>query len=132
MPSAIRVLLVSAVFPLLGLGCLPPLCDGPVPPRDVCHVADAGPLAPDASFVLEADVSVIGGQCDVSVDGGQIELFVTGGSCASGGPNGIRAPGSTVRCTIPPLAAGNYVVNTQLGSGFTVADVGDAGIRRCF
>ena len=132
MLSTFRVIVASAGFSLVGFSCSPAPCD-PVStaPQALCHRADAGEIAPDASFVLEGEVFAQGAQCQVGIDGGQIELTVSGGSCGPGAPNGIRAASFPVRCTIPPLPAGAYVVNSLPPTQFSVADVGDAGVRRC-
>ncbi len=132
MRSTFRVFVVSAGFSLVAYGCLPAPCD-PVStlPQSLCHRADAGDIAPDASFVLEGKVFTQDAQCQVSVDGGQIELTVSGGSCGAGSLNGARAATFPVRCTIPPLPAGSYVVNSLTAAQFDVPRAADAGVRAC-
>lgn len=132
MRSPFRVLLTSACLSLVGLGCLPQPCD-PVSnaPQSLCHRPDAGEVVPDASFVLEGEVFVAQGQCTVGVDGGQIELSVSGLACSASAPNGARAATVPVRCTIPPLPAGTYTVNSLPPTEFTISTSGDSGVRTC-
>lgn len=132
MHSPFSVLVASAGFSLIAFGCLPAPCDPVSPlPQSLCHRADAGEIAPDASFVLEGEVFAQDAQCQVAVDGGQIELTVSGGSCGAGSANGVRAATFPVRCTIPPLPAGSYVVNSLTPTQFDVPLAADAGVRSC-
>lgn len=132
MLSTFRVLLTSAGFSLLGLGCLSLPCEpASTAPQALCHRADAGELAPDASFVLEGQVFAQDAQCQVGIDGGQIELSVSGLSCGPSSANGVRAATFPVRCTIPPLPAGSYVVNSLPVTQFTVPESADSGIPDC-
>lgn len=128
----LRLLVVPALV-LIGIACSPLPCE-PITSTltQVCHRADAGALAPDASFVLEGDSSAFGA-CVVSVDGGAISLSVTGGanSCG-GGTGGARAPAAPVKCTLPPLAAGTYTVNSQPALTFTLPLDVDGGVPTCF
>jgi hypothetical protein len=114
-----------------GVACTPPCEPVTSTLTSVCHRADAGAIAPDASFILEGQSGSFGA-CDVSIDGGAISLSVTGGPLGScfGGASGARAPAGPVRCTVPPLAAGTYTVNSQPAVSFTIP--GDAGVPPCF
>lgn len=128
-------LLVSTVgLALAAFSCAPP-CESITPaPQSVCHRADAGTITPDASFILEGTTFVQGGACRVTIDGGQIDLVVDGMSCAAtGSANGLRAPQApaTVRCTIPALPAGSYVVTASTATTFTIPESGDAGLPPC-
>ncbi|MDP2270605.1 MAG: hypothetical protein Q8K32_07705 [Archangium sp.] len=132
MHSPFSVFVVSAGFSLVAFGCLPAPCDPISPaPQALCHRADAGAIAPDASFVLEGEVFAQDAQCQVAVDGGQIDLIVTEGSCGTVPANGVRAATFPVRCTIPPLPAGSYVVNSLPPTQFDVPLAADAGVRGC-
>lgn len=95
---------------------------------------DAGAITPDASFVLEGRASNYGTACEVSfsADGGTISLEVTGSpACDRGGAAGLRAPPSPVSCTIPPLAAGTYTVNSEPSITFTLPASAGGGIPSC-
>ena len=126
----LRALLVATIA-MLVIGCTPP-CEPITSTVDsVCHRADAGAIAPGTSFVLEGSTSSVGA-CVVSVDGGAISLEVTGGpvGCGGGLGGGARAIAAIARCTIPPLDAGTYTVNSQPALTFTIP--GDAGVQPCF
>lgn len=131
MISTPRVLACGLGLTLAAFSCTPP-CD-PVSSHlsSLCHRADAGAIAPDASFVLEGTSYVFSSVCEVGIDGGSIELQVTGSpGCGTGGAAAARAAPAPVKCTIPPLAAGTYTVNSQPEVSFTIP--GDAGVPPCF
>lgn len=129
-----RIVLSGTALALIVWSCSPPVCD-PIPstPQSVCHRADAGAIAPDASFVLEGRTFVQNASCLVTVDGGAINIEVAGtAGCGSTGRNNeVRAADAIVQCTIPPLAAGTYVVNTLSPLTFSVPESADAGIPVC-
>lgn len=126
-------ILVPALVVLTAWSCTPP-CD-PIPSnlQGLCHRADAGPMIPDASFVLEGS-TFSQGNCEITIDGGQIFLQTSGAStsCGSPGSSGVRAASEVVKCTIPPLAPGTYSVDSQPAVTFTLpAASADAGVRTC-
>ena len=121
---------VFVLLALVGSSCLP--CEQvPRSPQSLCHRADAGPIVPDASFVIEGQSLNSGGTCQVTIDGGLIDLTVAGGrdDCGSAG-NGVRAPGEKVRCTLPPLAPGTYGINSSAVT-FSVSQSADSGLPSC-
>ena len=125
-----RLVLCGLGLTLVAWSCSPP-CD-PIPStlNSVCHVADAGAIAPNASFVLQGSPNNFGGTCDVSIDGGAISLTVIGSqACDTGGAAGLRAPSGPVKCTIPALDAGTYTVNSQ--PALTITIPGGAGVPPC-
>ena len=127
-----RVILSGIGLVLVTWSCSPAPCD-PLPsnPQSVCLRADAGAIVPDASFILEGVQYAQNATCLVTIDGGQIDLYVSGtASCGGPGRNETRGP-ENVQCTIPPLAAGTYVVNSQTPVTFTVPRSADAGVPVC-
>lgn len=128
-----RALLVL-MLAMVGVACAPPCEPITTTVGSVCHRADAGPIAPDASFVLEGRPGNYGTVCDVSFsgDGGTISLEVTGSpACDRGGGAGLRAAPAPVSCTIPPLAAGTYTVLADTSVTLTIPPAGTGGIAPC-
>jgi hypothetical protein len=90
-------------------------------------------MAPDASFVLEGRPGNYGTVCEVSfsADGGTISLEVTGSPACERGGAGLRAAPRAVACTIPPLAAGTYTVNSDPPVTLMIPPAGAGGIETC-
>ena len=133
MKTTLRVVVSGIALALVTWSCMPPVCAlPPSPPESVCHRADAGTIAPDASFVLEGVTYFQAASCQVTIDGGAINLLVNGASfCGStGGSSAVRAP-DKVLCAIPALAAGTYVVNSDAPTTFTIPESADAGVPVC-
>jgi hypothetical protein len=131
MTSLTRIVFAVTGLTLAVWSCAP--CD-PIPTSTfgLCHRADAGEMAPDASFVLEGTVGVFNSTCAVTVDGGAIDLQIIGTpSCGPGVGSGVAAPEKPVKCTIPPLPAGTYTVNSQPAVTLTLPTPADGGIRAC-
>ncbi len=125
-----RLVLCGLGLTFVAWSCSPP-CD-PIPSNvnNICHVADAGPIAPNASFVLQGSANNFGSTCDVTITDGGIDLQVIGtNGCSIGGAAGVRAAPGPVKCVIPALAAGTYTVNSQ--PALTITIPGDAGVPPC-
>lgn len=127
-PRVLGAILLS----LTGFNCTPQ-CD-PVPnnPQNICHLADAGPIAPDTSFVLQGTIFLTDPVCTVTIDGGQIDLQVTGVSyCGAVGNSAAARAADRAKCTIPALPAGTYSVNSQPALTLTLPQSADAGVPTC-
>ncbi|MDP2270602.1 MAG: hypothetical protein Q8K32_07690 [Archangium sp.] len=114
------------------LGCSPECEPLPPVPQQICLSAVSAAIVPDASFVLEATGAVYGGTCQVRVDGERIELTIAGQTCSrTSGGSAKPVPPKPTSCTIPPLAAGAYTVNTPGTTPLQVATSGDSGVPAC-
>ncbi len=128
---SVRIVAAFSVF-FTSVSCSPECGPLPPAPQQICLSGQSGEIVPDAGFVLEATGPVIGGTCQVRVDGDRIELTIAGQTCSgiSGGSARPVAPRAT-SCTIPPLAAGTYTVNTPGTTPLRVATSGDSGVPAC-
>ena len=125
---------VVAAFGLVfaSLGCSPECEPLPPAPQQLCLSAESEAIVPDAGFVLAATGPVFGGTCQVRVDGERIELTIAGQTCIrTSGGSAKPVPPKPTSCTIPPLAAGTYTVNTPGGLQLRVGTSGDSGVPAC-
>jgi hypothetical protein len=127
MNSLPRVVACGLGLTLAVWSCSPP-CETITPTiGSICHVADAGPIVPNASFVLQGNSG--SSSCQVSVDGGTIELKLSATTSCGNADQALRAPAEPVRCTVPALTAGTYTVNSTPAVTFTLPS--DGGIAPC-
>lgn len=102
----------------------------------MCVVPGTGSFAPDAGFTLKVwtDGTPVS-PCVVDVDAASGRLTLGLGqavSACSGASGGAAAPREPpfATCNIPPLAAGQYTIDTQPQTVFTLP-AGDAGLPAC-
>lgn len=128
-----KKLIAGVVVALASFSCAPQCESVSSSPQTVCRRADAGAIAADAPFVVEGETFVNGGACSVTVDGGAINLSVAGMACTGGSANGALAPAQPqfIKCNVPALPAGTYVVTTSPSVTFTIPGAADGGFPNC-
>lgn len=134
-----RLLLGFAFVGAVLIACGPP-CSQPAPmpitSSSVCVVADGGAFAPDAGFTLRVSTNGYpSSPCvvDLDVPSGRITLglgHAVSTSCSD--TSGAAAPREPpiALCHIPPLPGGQYTIDTQPPTVFTLP-AGDAGLPAC-
>lgn len=130
-----RALVVSLCLGLLTSGCAPQ-CESVSPaPASVCR-PDGQMIETGVPFTLEASPPLLGATCQVIIDGGQVQLVLSGLVCGGAGVGSAKpAVPQRVKCEVPGLDAGTYVVTTDSPVTFTVpqpaGQPADAGVPPC-
>lgn len=132
---AMRLLLLFAVS-ALAVACGVPCAGGhpmPISSSSVCVMTDGGAFAADAGFTLKAWTNGYStGSCGVDVDSSAGTVTLTLGFAVTSCGAEVAAPREPpfVLCNIPPLPEGQYTVNTEPRTTFTLP-AGDAGLPPC-
>lgn len=130
-----RALAVGLSLGLLTWGCAPQ-CESVSPTlASVCRVND-GMIETGVAFTLEASPPLLGATCQVIIDGGQVQLVLSGLVCGGAGVGSAKPVlPQRVKCEVPGLDAGTYVVTADPPVTFTVpqpaGQADDAGVPPC-
>lgn len=121
-------LLLSALLSLSSCG---QQCGtGRVIAYSACRVADAGPLVLSQGFSITATASVPVTGCTVAIDADagvlRLELPPAGACAASTGNSNPMPPLFPVRCEVPPLDGGAWLLGTTPPTAVTATDGGFA------